>query len=378
MSSVLGSCAAMAQHNGASAPGPAPTARGDQHVCTAEQFRAAVLHSALNLAVIDRNGSFAGVSPALCILTQYSERELLGRDFNSLVHPKDRSHRAAMQRDLCNGASGPLVIEIRLFTKHQTMLWVRISATPVPDDAGASSRFLAVVEDIREQKKADNAVRELSTRLLRSQDEERRRIARELHDNTSQNLSALLSLLAAIKPANGNLDRNTRESLAEAITLAKQCVREVRSISYLLHPPLLDHLQLPDALTSYVRGFSRRSGLDVKLQMANELRSLPKEIDTTLYRLIQEGLNNVLQHSGSKRAEIQIECYRHCLVLQMRDFGRGMALGSGNNFPESQQLGVGLLGMRERVEQLGGEFEIHSGNSGTAIRALLPVGEVSQ
>jgi len=223
-------------------------------------------------------------------------------------------------------------------------------------------------------KQAEESLRRLSASLLRSQEEEHRRIARELHDSTSQNLAALVMTLGSLKKATARLDEETREAVAASLALARESAREVQTISYLLHPPMLDEFGLADALRWYARGFSERSGIEVKLTLARKLRRLPSDVETALFRVVQEGLNNVRRHSGSKRAAIRLRFLRDRVVLEVQDFGRGMTTRpSTRESKEPRTLGIGIPGMQERLQQLGGELQLASSSQGTLLRAILPM-----
>jgi signal transduction histidine kinase len=222
-------------------------------------------------------------------------------------------------------------------------------------------------------KEAQEARRAMSTVLLQLQDEERRRIARELHDSTGQNLSALLMALAQVKSELPKLDPECRRAVVDAIALAKRAAGEVRTFSYLLHPPLLDELGLEDALRSYVQGFRERSGMAVKLLLPRAVPRLPQPVELALFRILQESLNNARRHSGSSKAVIRLKASNGRVRLTVRDFGRGLKNSkSGGRVP-----GVGIAGMRERVWQLGGTLEVISARRGTAIHASIPLSQSS-
>ena len=226
----------------------------------------------------------------------------------------------------------------------------------------------------RQVSQAEEKLSHLSGRLLRSQDEERSRIARELHDSTVQSLAALVINLTRLDDSTVGLESALRDTVSDSLALAEQCAREVRTLSYLLHPPLLDELGLGPALRQYVEGFVQRSGIRVDLNLPVGLGRLPREVATTLFRIVQEGLTNIHKHSGSPRAAIRLAQSNGELALEVRDRGRGIppeALDSLNC--SFQGLGLGITGMRERVRQLGGSLEIESGADGTTVKATLPL-----
>jgi len=217
---------------------------------------------------------------------------------------------------------------------------------------------------------AKQELRDLSIRLLQSQDEERRHIARELHDTTGQNLVALTMNLGCLRKLINKPHSREQKILAHSLHLTKQAAREVSVVSYLLHPPMLDEFGLVDSLRWYVRGFSRRSGINVKLTFSPNLGRVPREVELTIFRVVQEALTNVHKHSGSRRAHIQLKLQSQRLRLEVRDFGRG--LSSSRKSQPFQTMGIGITGMRERVQHLGGELELHSTKKGVVLRAMLP------
>jgi len=220
---------------------------------------------------------------------------------------------------------------------------------------------------------SERRMRELSLRLLRLQDEEHRRIGRELHDSLGQYLAALKMGLDATHSSlagNGNTLR-ALERLAECDHLLDTSIREVRTMSYLLHPPLLEECGLRSAIPSYVEGFSRRSGIRVTVEIAPNFARLGDEAEMALFRVLQESLTNVHRHSGSATALVRAELRDDMAILEVADQGQG--IGSEARGEAPPRAGVGLQGMSERVRQLGGELHMESSAGGTTIRAALPI-----
>jgi len=231
----------------------------------------------------------------------------------------------------------------------------------------------AIYRDITERKRADDAVRELSGQLLQLQDDERRRLARELHDSTGQKLAALTINLSVVH-LSAAADARTQHALAESRALTAECLREIRTLAYLLHPPELEELGLADAARDYVSGFAHRSGISVDLELSSELERLPRETETALFRILQESLNNVHRHSGSRKAHVRIYRSPFAITMEVRDEGQGMQKSAFKHASDSPAPpGVGVAGMRERVRHLGGRFEIHSTESGTTLEVVLPL-----
>jgi signal transduction histidine kinase len=213
-------------------------------------------------------------------------------------------------------------------------------------------------------------LRDLSVRLLRVQDDERRRIARDLHDSTGQALTALKLELAGIERELAVRNPQIARRLSSAIENARLISDELRTISYLLHPPLLDELGLGSALRWYVDGFGKRSGIAVQLDFRGQGRLAP-ELETTLFRVVQECLINIHRHSGSATASIRFSQERG-IVLEVEDEGRGMTPEELTDISSGAALGVGLRGMRERIKDFGGEMEILSSGHGTIVKAVIP------
>lgn len=231
--------------------------------------------------------------------------------------------------------------------------------------------LLICVQDQTELKKADIALQELTARLLKLQDEERRRIARELHDVTAQNISAISLNLAYLQKCLNLDDERPARAISESIDLAEQVLKEIRTLSYVLHPPLLDQSGLVPALRWYIDGFSRRSGVAVDFKVIAEIERLDPEIETTLFRVVQEGLTNVYRHSGSSSARIRLLRDGDFIKLQIKDQGKGISFDEAS--AEPQLPGVGIPGMRQRTRQIGGQLELISSPKGTVVTAIVPI-----
>jgi len=230
--------------------------------------------------------------------------------------------------------------------------------------------------EVRERREAEQSLRDLSGRLLQVKDEEQRRIARELHDGTAQLVGALAINLERLLEvvAYGGESSKARTLLAQSADLAERATADLRTISHLLHPPILDDLGLDGALPWYTDGFSSRSGIIVNLHMEPELGRFPREIELTLFRILQEALTNIYRHSGSSTAAITVLRGKAEVMLQVSDHGRGIPseiLGSGGN--SRARVGIGIAGMRERVRQMKGTLEITTSGNGSSIKVVLPI-----
>ena len=240
-------------------------------------------------------------------------------------------------------------------------------ALPHPDDLRRALREKE--EEMAERKKAEASLRSLSAQLLRLQDQERHRLARELHDSLGQYLAALGWNLSILNAAREDLRKAPQKAIDDSIRLASQCGAEIRTISYLLHPPELDMMGLEPAVRSYVEGFSERSGIRVDLDFPPELGRLGEDIELTLFRIIQECLTNILRHSNCKGASIRLTATRDEMTLEVSDEGGAVS----SDLSQSSQFGVGIAGMRERVKALNGKFEIRPSKLGTSVFVAIPL-----
>ncbi len=229
---------------------------------------------------------------------------------------------------------------------------------------------LAMMRDITARKKSEEALRILSARLLQIQDDERRRIARELHDGTTQTLMGIKLNLCGLRRM--GLQGEAAALLADTIEMADRAVQEVRTTSYLLHPPELDLIGLAGAVRSYVRGFSERTKIQTEAEISPDLGRFPQDVETALFRILQESLANVHRHSQSPTAKVRLLQGTGCVIEEIQDFGRGMPSAGGAIKPDALR-GVGIGGMRARIRQLGGSMQIDSSSRGTVVRVTLPI-----
>jgi signal transduction histidine kinase len=224
------------------------------------------------------------------------------------------------------------------------------------------------------------SLRELSLHLLQAQDEERRRVGRELHDSVGQSLSVLKMGLDAVTAMPDHTEKAAFEKkLAECTDLAEESIKEVRTVSYLLHPPMLEELGLQSAITWYLEGFSKRSGIQTKMDSSPDFGRLPPGVELALFRVLQESLTNVHRHSGSPTAYVRLLSKDGLATIEVEDYGKGLPSGVSGDSRASPpaQLGVGLRSMHERMQQLGGKLEMYSSKKGTVLRATVPIQQSS-
>jgi signal transduction histidine kinase len=229
-----------------------------------------------------------------------------------------------------------------------------------------------VSERTAELKTANDSLRELSGRLLQMQDDERRRIARELHDSVGQLLAAIAMNMTVVEREMDGLSPEAKKAFSENRSFVEQILRGIRTISHLLHPPLLDESGLRSALQWYVEEFSQRSGIEVALDCSPEVGRFSCELETAIFRIVQECLGNIHRHAQSPTAAIRLETGEGHIRLVVSDNGRGIAPEKQRELSSGMRTGVGLRGMKERVAQLAGELKIDSSWSGTTIAATLP------
>jgi signal transduction histidine kinase len=230
-----------------------------------------------------------------------------------------------------------------------------------------------VKERTAELKSAEESLRALSRRLLQLRDEERRHIARELHDGSAQVVAALAMNLSMIEVESKNWSPKASRIVGDSIGLVQSILKELRTMSYLLHPPLLDDAGLDSAVRWFVEGFADRSKIPVDLEITADLGRLPRALELAVFRIVQECLTNIHRHSGSPNASIRIARQDGVLTLEVCDHGKGMP--SRFSPDGAVRPGVGIQGMQERVRQLGGTLEIESDKGGTLIRAVMPIRE---
>jgi signal transduction histidine kinase len=218
----------------------------------------------------------------------------------------------------------------------------------------------------------EQELREFSRRRSQSQDDERRRIARELHDGTGQKLAVLAMNLALVENQASAPGADFNKTLSECSTITRDISEEIRTLSYLLHPPLLDECGLESALQMYLRGINRREGLAVELEMPRRLKRMSEEAELAIFRIVQASLTNIHLHSGSNKANVKIEHIHEGLVVTVSDQGRGIPSAVLDRSSVGKGVGVGIVGMKERVKQLGGRLEIKTSGRGTQVKAVIP------
>jgi len=293
--------------------------------------------------------------------------------FREFIHPEDRAKvDAAFVASL--DKRSPSTVEYRIVMPDGRLKILEERWQAFHDEEGKPIRVAGTCREITERVRAEEELRRLSGQLLRLQDEERRRIARDLHDSTGQNLVALATMLGQLRPSIPLADRKSRKLLSECQTLADRCISEIRTLSYVLHPPVLDQAGLEDAIRDYVKGFTNRSGIQVELELSPRVGRMARDIELAVFRVVQESLANIQRHSGSQQAKIRID-RNSDLRLEISDLGRGVSANVQKREEEPRfEVGVGIPSMHERVKLIGGRFDFESSSHGTTVRVTIPLG----
>jgi PAS domain S-box-containing protein len=347
--------------------------------------------------MLDPQGNVSTWNPGAERLKGYNANEIIGKHFSRFYMEEEiRAGKPSMELEVA-ARVGRFEDEGWRLRKDGTKFWANVVITAVRNDAGELIGYGKVTRDctesmegqraldranrelrkemverkLAEQKLAESerSLRSLSLHLLRTQDEERRRIGRDLHDSLGQMLTVLKMSLESLKPT-----RDHAEQIGRCAGLANECIQEVRTISYLLYPPMLEELGLRSAVLWYLDGFAARSGIETTFQISADFDRLARDHELALFRVLQEGLTNVHRHSGSQVAHVKLFTDGPYSVLEIRDEGRGIPpeIADAAVAAHSPSAGVGLRGMNERMRQLRGRLEISSTKRGTVLRASVP------
>ena len=325
-------------------------------------------------------------------------KEPSGSWVDRYIHPDDRSSVLSAVADAIR-TKGTFQLEHRVVRADGSSGWVSSRAVPVLSEQGEIVEWFGAASDITARKQmekelleaqeqlemrvkertgeleeAHNNLRNLSGRVLQLQDEERRRIGRELHDSAGQTLAVLAMNLSQLERSANNGNSSFAGKLKEAQELIQRVTQEIRTTSYLLHPPLLDESGFLAALKLYVDGLTERTTLKIDLDVSEELGNLPKELELAMFRTVQECLTNILRHAESDAAEIRVRRAAEKLILEVKDNGKGI---SREKLAEinANKTGVGIRGMRDRVRNFGGDVKVYSTGSGTTVSITFPIGD---
>jgi PAS domain S-box-containing protein len=328
------------------------------------------------VATLDPAGIVLYANSRFAAILRVPVENFVGTSLQSHVSP---SGREILQNLIAEGLSNTTQAEITLDAAEGRPRLVRLALTPVKNSdprtvCVVATELTELVEANQALRSNEESLRQLSARLLKLQDEERRHIARDLHDITGQKLALeSMGLSQVLNSKLTSLDAESRRILSECATLNKQVGEEIRTLSYLLHPPLLDELGLSSAVKWYAEGFERRTGIRTEVDIASDFLRLPPDVEVTLFRVIQESLTNVHRYSGSQKAYVRVKSTSNAIEVQIGDFGKGIHREMLNSTTGTvAPLGVGIQGMKERMRQLAGKLEITSRvNQGTLVTATL-------
>jgi PAS domain S-box-containing protein len=327
--------------------------------------------STVGFAIVDHELRYRRVNDQLARMAGMQTGDFLGHTVMEVF--TGVADRAEMELNDVMRTGEPVLgreVSWSLPGRPEDVRYWQVNYFPIKDEHNSVFQIGIISLDVTERRSAEQAIRRLSARLLTLQDQERRRIAREIHDSLGQYLAAVKINLQVMEL---NVSEKNRDNLNECVDLLDRAIGETRTLSHLLHPPLLDEAGFSSAANWFVSGFSQRSGIPVTLALPPDLRRLPNSTEIALFRVLQESLTNVHRHSRSASAEIRLKTDAEWVTLRITDHGRGIdpELLRKMRF-DGTHTGVGLAGMRERMRELGGKLEISSTADGTIIEASIP------
>lgn len=342
--------------------------------------------------MLDTKGNIASWNMGAERIKGYKASEIIGKHF-SMFYPDEDRDKPARELEIAI-RDGRVEDEGWRIRKDGSKFWASVVITALRDKNGKLFGFAKVTRDITERLRnqqaleesqrrlqiSERSLRDLSLHLLRTQDEERRQIGRDLHDSLGQYLSVLKMRLDALRTAAVRSNSPNADELEQCSQLMNEAVQEVRTISYLLYPPMLEEMGLKTAVPWYLDGFAQRSGIKTDFEVSSSFGRLDRDTELALFRVLQESLTNIHRHSGATQAKIRLGTDADIFFVEVSDNGHGIPV---QKFEEAGQdwmgsRGVGLRGMTERLHQIGGKLEISSTGKGTVVRAVVPLASVRQ
>ena len=327
--------------------------------------------STVGFAILDKQLRYRRINEVLATMAGMSPTDFVGRSVGEIFGGNTPDAESAFLQVISTGI--PILdreISGEAPGKRGEVHYWLVNYFPIRGENGQVNEIGVISVDVTARRNAESAIRRLSGRLLNLQDQERRRIARELHDSLGQYLAGLKMTIELLGQPN---TRDKAGLFAECSEILERCISETRTLSHLLHPPLLDEAGFASAAKWFVSGFSQRSGIPVNFNLAPNFPRLPEAVEIALFRVLQESLTNVHRHSQTGGAEIRVELRTDDVMLEVTDHGRGIPSNVlGPIKRNGMQSGMGLAGIRERVNELNGRLEIESNSTGTTIRVTLP------
>jgi PAS domain S-box-containing protein len=324
------------------------------------------------IITIDERGTVVYANPATNRLFGHPIIDVIGREITMLMPDRLRNlHRQAFARHVQTGCRHMGWDRVELTALHESGREFPIELSLAESKLGALKFFTGIIRDVSERKNSEAELQRLSAQLLQLQDEERRKIARDLHDSVGQIVAALSMNISVIQSQSHKLDTVGARAVSENAQLVQQVSDEIRTLSHLLHPPLLEIAGLASALRWYVDGFSERSRIKIDLDIPSAFDRLPQGTELAIFRIVQECLTNIHRHSGSDTGVIRIRHEDNRLVVEVQDRGTGIPWEKQMELKVSGRGGVGFAGMRERLRPLGGTLEIRSDENGTLVSATI-------
>jgi PAS domain S-box-containing protein len=338
------------------------------------QFEAIVESSDDAIVSKDLNGIILSWNTAAQRIFGYSPAEAIGRSITIIIPSELQQQEREILDTLRKGERIDHFETVRL-RKDGSRVNVSLTISPVRDNQGHIIGASKIARDISEQRRFEEALKEseFSARLLKVQDEDRRRIARELHDGVGQLLAAASMNVAVVAKERHKLSADAARRVEENTDLIRQMSADIRTVSYLLHPPLLDEMGLSSALKWYVDGFAERTQTTVELEIPPDLERLSRDSELVVFRIAQECLTNIHRHAKSSSAVVRLSNAGGKLAMKIRDNGRGIDEEVQKKIASGETSGVGLRGMRERVIAIGGTFALESSGNGTSVLVTLPL-----
>lgn len=328
-----------------------------------------IKHSPIAIVILNSSHQAEHCNPTFERMFGYTRQEIVNRNFDELIAAGDTLDEARRcTLSVLHGEKTHTITRRR--RKDGSWIDVDIHGIPLIFN-GVLRGVYGLYVDITERTRAESSLRQLSLELMHLQEKEKRRIARELHDATSQELALLSLTLGKLQRKLPSEDRELLELLNTVKDLTRQCTQKIRSASYLLHPPLLQEAGLVPAISWLAEGFAERTGIRVNVRISSKVGRLAEMAELAIFRVVQESLSNVLRHSTSNVVDIRLSRHPRTIKLSVKDRGTGEMPARGSSTPHHP--GVGITGMRERLKELGGQLDVHTVSGGMMVVASLPV-----